>query len=105
MHEGNEEPNLWSVFGQRRDPASQVVPRKDPRLFLCSIGSGSITVEECIYVVQENLDSNHVMILDSFYEIFVWFGDNSMDIEQRIAIETAMVTHCNHLLRLINVNF
>jgi len=60
-------------------------------MWQCSIGSGTVKVDEMAHVSQDHLDNNHTAIVEGVSAVYVWFGDKSPTLEQKIAMETAMV--------------
>jgi hypothetical protein len=48
-------------------------------------------VEEIFSFSQEDtLHNNHILILDIFYELYVWFGNGCTPVEKKVAMETAI---------------
>jgi hypothetical protein len=68
---------------------SQVEEYRPPRLFQCSNARGYFYVEEIFDFDQEDLIEDDVMILDAFFEVFVWIGDGANVEEKKRALETA----------------
>ena len=67
--------------------------RKSPaaRAFLVTGSSGIVVVEEIIKFTQDDLDNDHVVILDGFNHVFIWFGDKATSTEKELALDTAQV--------------
>jgi hypothetical protein len=40
--------------------------------------------------IADSLPTDHVIILDTNHEVFVWIGERSKNIERRLALETAL---------------
>ena len=91
IEEGSETPEfLKACFGsdaKKLEPAK----RKSPptRAFLVSGSSGIIVVEEIVKFTQDDLDNDHVVIVDGFNHLFVWFGDKAPPAEKELALDTA----------------
>jgi len=90
--EGKETAPFWSALGGKAaysEFAPQQAPR-EPRLFQCSNATGAFKVEEIYNFSQGDLDSDDVMILDTFNEVFVWIGRGANELEKKTAMETAI---------------
>lgn len=61
-----------------------------PRLFQCSNNRGYFYVEEIFDFDQEDLIEEDVMILDTFYEVFIWVGKDANVEEKKKSLETAI---------------
>ncbi|XP_057411806.1 villin-like protein isoform X2 [Balaenoptera acutorostrata] len=77
--EGQEPPHFWEALGGRAPyPSSKRLPEDvsdfQPRLFECSIQTGSLVLTEVVFFSQEDLDKYDVMLLDTWEEIFLWLG-------------------------------
>eukprot|EP00730_Choanoeca_flexa_P008954 TRINITY_DN12561_c0_g5_i1.p1 TRINITY_DN12561_c0_g5~~TRINITY_DN12561_c0_g5_i1.p1 ORF type:complete len:835 (+),score=300.76 TRINITY_DN12561_c0_g5_i1:1495-3999(+) len=68
---------------------SQVQEYREPRLFQASNVLGYFYVEEIFDFDQEDLIEDDVMILDAFFEVFVWIGAGANVEERKKALETA----------------
>jgi len=92
INEGQEPQAFWDGLGGKGPyseyPATQH-PR-NPRLFQCSNATGAFKVEEIYNFSQTDLDSDDVMILDTYNEVFVWIGRGANELEKKNAMETAM---------------
>ncbi|KAJ3215308.1 Coronin-2B [Dinochytrium kinnereticum] len=84
--------SLLQNIGVSIPPASTLRPLKrfEPRLFACSSGSGMVTVEEVVNFTQEDLDTNIVMLLDTYSHLYVWFGSTCKVNEKIIGMETIL---------------
>jgi len=89
MEEGKEDASFWTHLGQAQYFQSyKAEPRREPRLFHFSRGSGTVDADEEHLMIQEDLIDHHVMLLDSWYELYLWLGPKSTEIEKIIALET-----------------
>jgi len=83
---GSGEMNL-SIMNRKR-------PEIHPRLYLCSNATGTVKIDEIHNFAQDEQDNpqnhNHLLILDSFYEIYVWIGSYSMPIEKKLGMQAAI---------------
>jgi hypothetical protein len=61
----------------------------EPRLFQCSNNRGYFYVEEIFDFDQEDLIEEDVMLLDTYFEIFVWVGKGANATEKKGALEAA----------------
>jgi len=95
IKEGEETAEFWTAIGSAHEyynpsklfPSTKLI-RFEPRLFRCSNATGVVKVDEEIHISQDSLDSYCVWILDTFYELYVFFGSKSKHIEKKIALET-----------------
>ena len=63
-----------------------------PRLFHCSVGTGTFGISEVLDYSQDDLSTHDIFILDAEVDIFVWFGRRSAEKEQRWSMEAAVVS-------------
>lgn len=63
-----------------------------PKAYLCSNASGTVKVERIFDFVQEDLllYREHIIILDTFYEVYVWISSGSYAIERKLGMECAI---------------
>jgi hypothetical protein len=96
--EGSEPAEFWSGLGHDLDNGrphyaevkeSQTEEYRPPRLFQCSNDKGYFYVEEIYDFDQEDLIEDDVMILDAFFEVFVWIGEGANIEERKRALESA----------------
>lgn len=90
--EGKEPASFWEGLGGKTDYSTAKVltePLRQPRLFQCSNNKGFFFVEEVFDFDQEDLIEDDVMILDAYYEVFVWVGKGANTIEKKGALESA----------------
>lgn len=103
--EGEEPPDFWGAFGQKDvylnkyfiwnllDNYSEIkalLQRPLIRLYQCTVGSGVFGVEEVGYgflPVQDDLDQEDVMLLDTGDQIWVWIGRLSAEVERKMAYQ------------------
>jgi hypothetical protein len=106
LTEGNESSEFWthlkggkgSYYGtgeyRIETTMSLKMPATHPRLFLCSNATGSVKIDEIANFAQDEQDNpqneNHLLILDAFYEIYVWIGKYSMSIERKLGMQAAL---------------
>lgn len=103
VKEESEPAEFWEALGVKGGNIS--APRKEiymhvaksdtsqryqPRLFLCSTGSGRFEVEEESSFSQENLVTEGAAILDIFDVIYVWLGKRSPHNIRKTAMELAI---------------
>lgn len=53
--------------------------------------TGVVTVEHIARPTQEDLDNDHVMILDTLSEVYIWIGERATKNEKVLALETAQM--------------
>eukprot|EP00118_Oscarella_pearsei_P028746 m.2821 g.2821 ORF g.2821 m.2821 type:complete len:815 (+) comp8926_c0_seq1:165-2609(+) len=92
--EEKEPADFWEGLGGKGEYASakalqQELPERPPRLFQCSNASGRFRVEELPDFVQDDLEEDDVMILDTYDEVFVWIGKGANSEERKKALDTA----------------
>lgn len=90
--EGKETDAFWAALGGKGEynkATGEVPVDVEPRLYLCSTGKGGFRAEEVTNYGQEDLNSDDVMLLDTYNEIFAWIGSGSNKEEQKLAIEFA----------------
>eukprot|EP01114_Cavostelium_apophysatum_P020108 TRINITY_DN6645_c0_g1_i3.p1 TRINITY_DN6645_c0_g1~~TRINITY_DN6645_c0_g1_i3.p1 ORF type:complete len:1198 (-),score=441.24 TRINITY_DN6645_c0_g1_i3:48-3245(-) len=96
VEEGKESSSFWECLGGKKEYASSSYLKKKkkktdgtgyqgPRLFQCSEGTGIVEVEEISRFDQNDLIDSDVMILDAYYELFVWEGSTASQAEMNIA--------------------
>jgi len=92
--EGQEPAEFWSALGGQTPYAEfkedHAEVYHEPRLFQCSNNRGYFYVEEIFDYDQEDLIVEDVMLLDTFFEIFVWVGNEANVEEKKKALETAI---------------
>jgi hypothetical protein len=91
--EGKEPEAFWSALGGKAPYAATKAPAgefKEPRLFQCTNAVGYFRVEEVFDFDQEDLIEDDVMILDTYFEVFVWIGKGANTEEKKKAMESAM---------------
>ena len=93
MEEGSETPEfLKACFGSETKKLEPAMKKSPPaRAFLVSGSSGIIVVEEIVKFTQDDLDNDHVVIVDGFNHLFVWFGDKASPAEKEFALDTAQM--------------
>lgn len=94
--EGSEPDGFWEALGGKA--AYRTSPRlKDkkmdahpPRLFACSNKIGRFVIEEVPgELMQEDLATDDVMLLDTWDQVFVWVGKDSQEDEKTEALTSA----------------
>uniref|UniRef100_A0ABI7X3I9 Gelsolin n=1 Tax=Felis catus TaxID=9685 RepID=A0ABI7X3I9_FELCA len=94
--EGSEPDSFWEALGGKA--AYRTSPRlKDkkmdahpPRLFACSNKIGRFVIEEVPgELMQEDLATDDVMLLDTWDQVFVWVGKDSQEEEKTEALSSA----------------
>eukprot|EP00071_Canis_lupus_P047185 XP_022280742.1 gelsolin [Canis lupus familiaris] len=94
--EGSEPDGFWEALGGKA--AYRTSPRlKDkkmdahpPRLFACSNKIGRFVIEEVPgELMQEDLATDDVMLLDTWDQVFVWVGKDSQEEEKTEALSSA----------------
>lgn len=92
--EGSEPTPFWDALGGKADYAKVKVSAdqeyREPRLFQASNNRGYFYVEEIFDYDQEDLIEEDVMILDTFFEVFVWIGNGANNEEKKGALEAAL---------------
>ncbi|XP_042192289.1 villin-1-like [Callorhinchus milii] len=94
VYEGKEPANFWAVLGgkapycndKRFHEEHQMV---SPRLFECSNQTGRFIATEIMDFDQEDLDEDDVMLLDTWDQVFLWFGKGANETEKKNALVTA----------------
>jgi len=94
LMEGKETADFWAALGGKASYANSKAAiedaTRDPRLFQCSNARGYFYVEEIFDFDQEDLIEEDVMLLDTYYEIYVWIGKGAKPEEKKDALKTAM---------------
>ncbi|XP_063682429.1 protein flightless-1 homolog isoform X2 [Bolinopsis microptera] len=93
LYEGTNEPDIfWSALGGRRQYDTNADWMALIRLFRCSNERGYFAVsEKCSDFCQDDLSDEDVMILDSGTDVFVWIGEESSDVERKLALKSAQL--------------
>lgn len=87
LEEGHETAAFWeAIGGQQKYWVFQSRQRFLPRLFQCTVGSGTFTVEEVSPFSQDDLSTDDVFFLDAFNELFIWVGNRCDPKELRKAM-------------------
>ncbi|XP_015271373.1 PREDICTED: gelsolin isoform X2 [Gekko japonicus] len=94
--EGREPDSFWEALGGRapyrtsprlKDKKMDAHP---PRLFACSNKSGRFVIEEVPgELIQEDLATDDVMLLDTWDQVFVWIGKDAQEEEKTEAQASA----------------
>jgi hypothetical protein len=89
--EGSETDEFWAAIGGKTEynDSAAAHPDVEPRLFQCSDAKGDFRVEEIPNFMQEDMNDEDVFMLDTFTEIYMWFGSKSGTDEQKLAAESA----------------
>lgn len=91
VSEGEEPAQFWELLGgKEKFPSQEHTARCDPRLFQCSVATGSFEVDEVPNFSQDDLVHDDVMMVDARFSVFVWIGRKSHPAEQRFSFETAL---------------
>ncbi|KAL2085121.1 hypothetical protein ACEWY4_018441 [Coilia grayii] len=93
--EGQEPAPFWVALGGKAPYASdkrfeREEPVHSPRLFECSNQTGRFVMTEVQDFVQEDLDTDDVMLLDTWEEIFLWIGSSANQYETEQAGNSAL---------------
>ncbi|XP_028918794.1 gelsolin isoform X2 [Ornithorhynchus anatinus] len=95
VEEGREPDSFWQALGgkasYRTSPRlKQKMDSHPPRLFACSNKIGRFTIEEVPgELLQEDLATDDVMLLDTWNQIFVWVGKDAEEEEKTEALSSA----------------
>jgi hypothetical protein len=91
--EGAEPENFfWVAMGGRGPHDTEAEYMKHVRLFKCSNDQGYFAITERLAdFCQDDLQDDDVMILDTGFEIFLWFGLTSSEMEKKLALKSAQV--------------
>lgn len=93
--EGSESNEFWNLLGGVGQYAStkalqDETPDHEPRLFECSNQTGTFKCTEIYGFAQEDLDTDDVMLLDTYHEVFLWIGKDSNKLERESALTAAV---------------
>uniref|UniRef100_A0A6I8PD89 Gelsolin n=1 Tax=Ornithorhynchus anatinus TaxID=9258 RepID=A0A6I8PD89_ORNAN len=94
VEEGREPDSFWQALGgkasYRTSPRlKQKMDSHPPRLFACSNKIGRFTIEEVPgELLQEDLATDDVMLLDTWNQIFVWVGKDAEEEEKTEALSS-----------------
>ncbi|XP_049629023.1 gelsolin isoform X2 [Suncus etruscus] len=94
--EGSEPDSFWEALGgkatYRTSPRlkDKKIDAHPPRLFACSNKIGRFVIEEVPgELMQEDLATDDVMLLDTWDQVFVWIGKDSLEEEKTEALSSA----------------
>uniref|UniRef100_A0A3P8SL21 Advillin n=1 Tax=Amphiprion percula TaxID=161767 RepID=A0A3P8SL21_AMPPE len=92
--EGQEPIEFWELLGGKAPYASdkrlqQAVLDHQPRLFECSNKTGRFIVTEVTQFIQDDLNEDDVMLLDTWDQVFLWIGKEANEVERKEAIATS----------------
>jgi len=93
IEEGSEPFAFWNAIGGKFEYLNNHTQRTLTRLYQCTIGSGVFGVDEVGYgflPVQDDLDQEDVMLLDSGDEVWVWVGRLSAEMERKMAYQLSL---------------
>ncbi|XP_069792340.1 villin-1-like [Narcine bancroftii] len=101
VYEGREPADFWTYFGGKGPYANNKRLQEDyqdvsPCLFQCSNQTGRFVATEIMDFIQEDLDDDDVMLLDTWEQIFLWIGKETNDSEKKCAIDLAQEYLCTH---------
>ncbi|EGD82454.1 villin-1 [Salpingoeca rosetta] len=98
--EGQEPKEFWQGLGWDIDTQGRptyaefkeqaIQEYHEPRLFQCSNARGYFYVEEIFDFDQNDLIEDDVMLLDTYFEVFVWIGQNANPEEKKGALQAAV---------------
>jgi hypothetical protein len=92
LNEGEETEDFWKQLGGKTEYSNQEsLVRGDvkARLFQCSDRTSVFKVMEIYNFNQDDLDPTDVMILDAYYELYVWIGKGSTQREKEEGVKVA----------------
>ncbi|KAK7802514.1 hypothetical protein U0070_018253 [Myodes glareolus] len=96
VDEGSEPDGFWEALGgktvYRTSPRlkDKKMDAHPPRLFACSNRIGRFVIEEVPgELMQEDLATDDVMLLDTWDQVFVWVGKDSQEEEKTEALTSA----------------
>ncbi|XP_070758105.1 advillin [Enoplosus armatus] len=92
--EGQEPIEFWQLLGGKAPYASdkrlqQAVSDHQPRLFECSNKTGRFIVTEVTQFIQDDLNEDDVMLLDTWDQVFLWIGKEANEVERKEAVVTS----------------
>lgn len=97
--EGSEPPQFWEILVDK--DAYKPKAFKDsrsifflPKLFTIRRGR-QFKVERVLPFSQDDLETDDVFLLDTFEEIFLWFGKKSLEKNRKLMIQVALVRSSN----------
>uniref|UniRef100_A0A7E5A113 HP domain-containing protein n=1 Tax=Panagrellus redivivus TaxID=6233 RepID=A0A7E5A113_PANRE len=95
IDEGDEPDEFWDAIGGQKEYATggrleDANASCTARLFHCSNAKGKFHVEEVFSLTQSDLETDDIMILDAFTEIYIWIGAGSNAAEKKSALKTVM---------------
>lgn len=89
--EGEEPEEFWAALGGKTEYLSVkefgIAPGFNARLFHCSNAQGYFHMREIYNFLQEDLNNNDVMVLDTFTTIYMWVGLKSNETERRNVVK------------------
>eukprot|EP01127_Copromyxa_protea_P017777 TRINITY_DN5465_c0_g1_i1.p1 TRINITY_DN5465_c0_g1~~TRINITY_DN5465_c0_g1_i1.p1 ORF type:complete len:878 (+),score=230.53 TRINITY_DN5465_c0_g1_i1:150-2636(+) len=89
--EGQEPEEFWEVIGGRKAYFSDTVDyRPHMKLFDFTNATGVVDVSEEHDFNQDALDQNKVMVVDTGFVVWVWFGTKCKVIEEKFALDAAI---------------
>ncbi|XP_068594523.1 gelsolin-like [Brachionichthys hirsutus] len=96
LEEGAEEAAFWDALGGEEDYCR--APRQKnnmeahpPRLFSCSNKTGNFKMEEVPgELTQDDLAPDDVMLLDAWFQLFLWIGNEAQEEEKTEAASAAV---------------
>eukprot|EP01130_Rhizamoeba_saxonica_P018040 TRINITY_DN8927_c0_g1_i1.p1 TRINITY_DN8927_c0_g1~~TRINITY_DN8927_c0_g1_i1.p1 ORF type:complete len:849 (-),score=234.30 TRINITY_DN8927_c0_g1_i1:52-2598(-) len=92
IEEEQEPDEFWDALGGKGeyDHSERLIEGDiSARLFQCSDNTGVFKVFQIHNFVQDDLDDDDVMLLDTFKEVFVWIGNNATKQEKEMGKHTA----------------
>jgi Gelsolin repeat len=85
IYQGTEPEAFWSAFGGKVD----IIDAQSPRCFICSTMTGAFRVEETENFDQSDLSNTSILILDSYYQLYIWTGSSADEEELSQALQFA----------------
>ncbi|XP_055486658.1 villin-1-like [Leucoraja erinacea] len=95
VYEGQEPSDFWAQLGGKGPYASSKRLQEEhcdvsPRLFECSNQTGRFVATEVTDFIQDDLDDDDVMLLDTWEQVFLWIGKGANECERTQAAVLAV---------------
>ena len=97
LEESQESEEFWNLFPYKSSKylSSEFHSKycKPIRLYKCSTLTGDFTIDQVLNFTQADLNNEESFFLDTFYELYLWVGQNSSESEKNLTQKAVKEYH------------